>query len=108
MEHGTLMQKKIDDAAIMWNKTKDPQYKDLWYKLIKEFANGPHNIERWNVSVVPLTKQMMEHMSFVVEEIKCFDLCDIIRLHLTTYYESPFNAYVMKDGSGDFFGCICN
>ena len=44
------MQKKIDDAAIMWNKTKDPKYKDLWYKLIKEYANGPHNIKRWNIS----------------------------------------------------------
>jgi len=43
------MQKKIDDAAIMWNKTKDPQYKDLWYKLIKEYANGPHNIKRWDI-----------------------------------------------------------
>ena len=40
---------KIDQAAINWNKTKDPKYKDLWYKLIKEFANGPHNIKRWNV-----------------------------------------------------------
>ena len=36
MEHGTLTQKKIDEVAIMWNKTKDPYYKDLWYKLIKE------------------------------------------------------------------------
>ncbi len=30
MEHGTLTQellKKIDDAAIMWNKTKDPSIK---------------------------------------------------------------------------------
>ena len=43
------IQKKIDDAAIMWNKTKDPYYKDLWYELIKEFANGPNNIKRWNV-----------------------------------------------------------
>jgi|TARA_E500000318_G_scaffold75183_1_gene69761 exonuclease III len=40
------MQKKIDDAANMWNKTKDLKYKELWYKLIKEFANGPHNTER--------------------------------------------------------------
>ena len=29
------MIKKIDDAANMWNKTKDPKYKNLWYKLIK-------------------------------------------------------------------------
>ena len=40
------MQNKIDEAANMWNKTKDPKYKDLWYKLVKEFANGPHNIKR--------------------------------------------------------------
>jgi len=45
------MQNKIDDAANMWNKTKDPKYKDLWYKLIKEYANGPHNIERWFIPI---------------------------------------------------------
>ena len=50
------MQNKIDEAAIMWNKTKDPKYKDLWYKFIKEYANGPHNIERWNVSVSSINK----------------------------------------------------
>ena len=47
---------KIDEAANMWEKTKDPYYKDLWYKLIKEFANGPHNIKRWNVSVSSVNK----------------------------------------------------
>ena len=39
MEHGTLTRellKKIDDAAIMWNKTKDPYYKTLWYYLLKK------------------------------------------------------------------------
>jgi hypothetical protein len=41
-------------------------------------------------------------------EVDCFDLCDVVRLHLTTYYDYPVNAYVMKDGSGDFYGCICN
>ncbi len=60
MEQKTLIQKsyttKIDDAANMWNKTKDPKYKDLWYKLIKEFANGPHNIKRWNVSINSVVK----------------------------------------------------
>ena len=29
--------KKIDEAAIMWNKTKDPYYKELWYRLLKKF-----------------------------------------------------------------------
>ena len=37
------IQKKIDDVAIMWNKTKDPYYKDLWYKLIKERYYGINN-----------------------------------------------------------------
>ena len=31
--------KKIDSLANLWEKTKDPKYKDLWYKLVKEFAN---------------------------------------------------------------------
>ena len=55
MEHGTLTQrsytKKLDDAANMWNKTKDPYYKDLWYKLIKEFVNGADYFKRRTVSI---------------------------------------------------------
>jgi hypothetical protein len=42
--------KKIDKLANLWEKTKDPKYKDLWYKYVKEFANGPHNIKRRTVS----------------------------------------------------------
>ena len=30
--------KEINEAANMWNKTKDPKYKDLWYKLIKQYV----------------------------------------------------------------------
>ena len=41
---------KIDEAAVMWNKTKDPKYKDLWYKLIEEFINGIDNTDRRIVS----------------------------------------------------------
>ena len=41
---------KIDEAANMWNKTKDPKYKDLWYKLIKEYTNGINNLERRTIS----------------------------------------------------------
>ena len=43
----------------------------------------------------------------IMQEVDCFDLCDILRLHLTIYYEAPFNVHVMKDGTGDFYGCIC-
>ena len=44
-----LLLTKIDDAAAMWNKTKDPKYKDLWYKLIKEFANNGLNTSKRRV-----------------------------------------------------------
>jgi len=57
--------------------------------------------------LVPVTSKMMEHISLLVKEIDCFDLCDILRLYLTTYHEPPFNAHVMNDGSGHFYGCIC-
>ena len=58
-------------------------------------------------SLVPVTKAMLEHIKLFTE-VDCFDLCDILRLHLTTYYEAPFNVHMMKDGSGDFYGCICH
>ena len=32
--------KKIDEVANLWNKTKDSKYKEIWYKLLKEFTNG--------------------------------------------------------------------
>jgi len=57
--------------------------------------------------LVPVTKEMTEGMSLVNKIfIDCFDLCDILRLKLTEYHEF-INRHVMNDGSGDFFGCIC-
>ena len=56
--------------------------------------------------LVQVTKEMTKGIE-LLSEISCFDLCDILRLHLTTYYEAPFNVHMMKDGSGDFYGCIC-
>ena len=44
------MTKKIDQVANLWEKTKDPKYKDLWYKLIKEM-HGLNNYERRTVSI---------------------------------------------------------
>ena len=55
--------------------------------------------------LVAVTKKMMEGISLLAE-VDCFDLCDILRLHLTTYHE-PWNVHIMKDGTGDFYGCIC-
>ena len=58
-------------------------------------------------SLVSVTKEMMAGVE-IMDKINCLDLCDILRLHLTTYHEAPFNVHVMKDGTGDFIGCICN
>jgi hypothetical protein len=58
-------------------------------------------------SLVSVTKEMMKGIE-IMTDADCFDLCDILRLHLTIYYEPPFNVHVMKDGTGDFYGCICN
>jgi len=41
---------KIDEVANLWEKTKDPKYKDLWYKYIKEYVNGLNNPDRRPVS----------------------------------------------------------
>ena len=56
--------------------------------------------------LIPVSKQMMEHIS-LLEPVNCMDLCEILRLKLTDYVES-INIHMMKDGSGDFIGCICN
>jgi hypothetical protein len=56
--------------------------------------------------LLTVTKQMMEGI-ILTAKINCFDLCDILRLKLTTYAGDPLNAHVLNDGSGDFFGCIC-
>ena len=57
--------------------------------------------------LVPVTKQMLSDIALYTK-VNCFDLCDILRIKLTTYHDAPYNRHVMNDGSGDFFGCICN
>ena len=54
-------------------------------------------------SLVPVTKQMMADM-MLFGQLNFFDLCDIIRLKLTTYADYPINAHVMNDSTGDYFG----
>ena len=57
-------------------------------------------------SLVSVTKEMMEGVE-ILSDINCFDLCDILRLKLTSYVDT-LNLHIMKDDSGIFFGCICN
>ena len=40
---------KLDEIARKYNNTKDQKYKDLWYKLIKEFANNGLNTSKRRV-----------------------------------------------------------
>jgi len=58
--------------------------------------------------LVPVTKKLLENVRLynTAGEMNFFDLCDILRIKLTTYYDYPINRHVMNDGSGDFFGCI--
>ena len=42
--------KELDTIANLYHKTKDKVYKDLWYKKLKEYANGSNNNERRTVS----------------------------------------------------------
>ena len=56
--------------------------------------------------LIPVTKQMIKGIELFAD-ISCYDLCDILRLKLTTYAGDPLNAHVMNDGSGDFYVCIC-
>lgn len=55
--------------------------------------------------LVPITKTMLEGLK-LTQEVDCFNLCDIVRLKLTTFIDS-LNRHVMNDDSGYFFGCIC-
>ena len=57
--------------------------------------------------LVEVTKEMTKEIK-LLSKIDFFDLCDILRVYLTTYYEHPINIHVMNDGSGDFYGCICS
>ena len=55
--------------------------------------------------LVLVTKEMLKDL-MLVAKVDCFNLCEILRLKLTTYSEF-LNAHVMNDDSGDFYGCMC-
>ena len=55
--------------------------------------------------LVVVTKEMTEHISWL-GDVNCMDLCEILKLKLTTYVNT-LNLHVMNNGSGNFYGCIC-
>ena len=56
--------------------------------------------------LVPVTKQMMEHIS-LLGEVSCMDVCEILRIKLSGYAYT-LNLHIMNDGSGNLVGCICS
>ena len=56
--------------------------------------------------LVPVTKEMLKNLMLFEETIRYADLCEILRIKLTTYADYPINAHMMNDDSGDFYGCI--
>ena len=56
--------------------------------------------------LVVVTKEMTEHI-LLLAEVDCMDLCEILRLKLSSYADT-LNLHIMNDGSGNFYGCICN
>ena len=42
-----MMQRKIDQIANLWNKTKDPKYKNEWYKLIEKTYGQRNSINNF-------------------------------------------------------------
>ena len=55
--------------------------------------------------LVPVTKEMMEHISLLVEA-DCMEICEILRQKLSGYADT-LNLHIMHDGSGSLVGCIC-
>jgi len=55
--------------------------------------------------LVVVTKEMTEHI-LLLAEVDCMDLCEILRLKLSSYADT-LNLHIMNDGSGNFYGCIC-
>ena len=55
--------------------------------------------------LVVVTKEMTEHI-LLLAEVDCMDLCEILRLKLSSYADT-LNLHVMNNGSGNFYGCIC-
>jgi len=55
--------------------------------------------------LIPVTDKILEGIA-LVDNVNCFELCDILRLKLTGYVDT-LNLHIMNDGSGSFIGCMC-
>ena len=56
--------KKIDKIWKLWDKTKDPKYKELWFKTIKEWADERNNIKRRAILSFTGDKRLVRRSDF--------------------------------------------
>ena len=56
--------------------------------------------------LIPVTKEIMETIT-LLSDVNCFDYCDAYREKFATYLDQ-INKWVIKDGGGFFYGCVCN
>ena len=56
--------------------------------------------------LVPVTKEILESIKLFDDIVMYADLCEILRIKLSTYADYPINRHIMNDGRGDFFGGI--
>ena len=61
------------------------------------FNDGLYNL-------VPVTKQMLEGITLITE-VSFYELCDLLRVKLTTYH-TKVNVHTMNDLSGQWFGGV--
>jgi hypothetical protein len=47
-------------------------------------------------SLVPVTKEMLQNITLLTA-VDCFELCDILRIKLTTYHDTPINRHVILE-----------
>ena len=55
---------KIDNIWKLWDKTKDPKYKELWFKTIKEWADERNNIKRRAILSFTGDKRLVRRSDF--------------------------------------------
>ena len=55
---------KIDKIWKLWDKTKDPKYKELWFKTIKEWADERNNIKRRAILSFTGDKRLVRRSDF--------------------------------------------
>tara|TARA_R100001463_G_scaffold6249_2_gene20607 strand:- start:409 stop:594 length:186 start_codon:yes stop_codon:yes gene_type:complete len=55
---------KIDNLWKKWDQTKDPKYKDLWYKTVEEWADGRNNTKRRAILSFTSDKRLVRRSDF--------------------------------------------